>query len=629
MRKISFAAIILMLSFSVTSLFGQNRQLVPIEFQKAFRNETRSMTGKPGAKYWENHANYNITASLLAKESRLKGNERVTYFNNSPDTLKTLVIRLYQNMYKKGGIRASGIDPKDVTNGVKIFSIKINGKKVKMPSARMSYYYGTNNPIRLPKPLAPGDSLTMEASWEFHIPDISHGRMGRYGKGRFFIAYWYPQIAVFDDISGWDLVNFNGITEFYNDFNNYNVTLTTPAGYAVWATGHLNNPKEIYTKSILRSLKKVSESDKVISIINQKNWKENNVFRTNRSNTWKFTAHYVSDFSFAATLKYNWEASSVLVDSVTGRRVRVDAVYPDSSKYFQKAARYAHESVKFLSYQMPGYPFPFEHMTSFDNGTRGGGMETPMMANDGDPNDSTMDAEVVFHEISHTYFPFFMGTNEKKYAWMDEGWATFFTGDFIDHFFPKNDYTERRAAFFSRTSGRQYELPLMIPSNSFDNWSYYQVQAYTRPYFAYKYLEDVMGKKAFKHALLSFIKTWNGKHPVPFDFFNVFQHDYGKSLWWFIKPWFFGPGYADQGLIKVTQSNQIVVANIGGLPMPVHLKVEFTDGSSENIVKSLAVWESDMHRVVIQVDKSKKIKDVVLGDKKIPDVNKADNYMKL
>ncbi|MBE0650285.1 MAG: M1 family metallopeptidase [Bacteroidales bacterium] len=629
MRKFTFWLVTLVLSLPMTSLFGQNRQLIPIEVQNAFKNETRSMNGQPGPKYWENHANYQIKATLLANQSSLKGSENVTYFNNSPDTLKTLVIRLYQNIYKKGGIRASGISPKDVTNGVKIFSLKINGEDVKMPSERMSYYFGTNNIIKLPKPLVPGDSLTMLVSWEFHIPDISHNRMGEFGKGRFLVAYWYPQIAVYDDISGWDMVNFNGITEFYNDFNNYDVTINTPAGYAVWATGHLNNPKEVYAKPLLKRLKEVSKSDKIISVINQQDWKENKVLRTNRANQWKYTAHYVTDFSFAATLKYNWDASSVLVDTATGRRVRVDAIYPDSSRSFKNAALYARESIEFLSYQMPGYPYPFEHMTSFDNGTMGGGMETPMMANDGDPADSVTAAEVIFHEISHSYFPFFMGTNERKYAWMDEGWATFFTGAFLNQYFPENHYAQRYAGVFSRTSGRQMELPMMIPSNSFDNWPNYSIQAYVRPYLAYKYLEDAMGVRAFKHAMLSYIKTWNGKHPIPFDFFNVFQHDYGKNLMWLIKPWFFGPGYADQGLGKVTQSNQIVVVNVGGLPMPVALKVEYTDGSVENILKPVSIWEDNIQRVIVQADKNKKIKEVILGNSKIPDVDESNNYMKL
>ncbi len=628
MKKFTFWVAMITLSLPLT-LLGQSRQLIPIEVQNAFKNETRSMNGQPGPKYWENHANYQIRATLLADQSRLKGSENVTYFNNSPDTLRTLVIRLFQDIYKKGGIRASGISPKDLTNGVRIFSLKINGQEIKAPSGRMSYYYGVDRMIRLPKPLAPGDSLTMETSWEFHIPDISHNRMGEFGKGRFFVAYWYPQVDVYDDISGWDMVNFNGITEFYNDFNNYDVTITTPAGYAVWATGHLNNPREIYAKPVLKRLKEVAKSDKIISVISQKDWKEHKVLKTNRSNTWKFTAHYVTDFSFAATLKYNWDASSVLVDTAAGRRVRVDAIYPDSSRSFNQAALYARESIKFLSYNLPGYPYPFEHMTSFDNGTLGGGMETPMMANDGDPSDSVRTAEVVFHEISHSYFPFFMGTNEQKYAWMDEGWATFFTGAFINEYFPKNTYAQRYAMTFSRTSGRQTELPMMIPSNNFDNWSYYSIQAYVRPYLAYKYLQNAMGDKAFKHAMLTYIKTWHGKHPIPFDFFNVFQHDYGKSLMWLIKPWFFGPGYADQGLAKVTQSNQIVVANVGGLPMPVHLKVEYTDGSVENITKPVSIWEDDTQRVIIQADQSKKIKDVVLGDNKIPDVNESNNYMKL
>ncbi len=629
MQKNTFWMAVLVLSLPITSLFAQNRQLIPIEVQNAYKNETRSMTGQPGPKYWENHANYKIKASLLADESRLKGSESVTYFNNSPDTLKTIVIRLYQDIYKKGGTRASDISPKDVTTGVHIFSLKIDGKDVKMTTGQMSYFFGINHVVKLPKPLVPGDSLTMDASWEFHIPDISHNRMGEFGKGRFLIAYWYPQIAVFDDISGWDMVNFNGITEFYNDFNNYDVTLTTPAGYAVWTTGHLNNPKKIYAKPVLKRLKEVAKSDNIISVINQKDWNENKVLKTNRPNTWKYSARYVSDFSFAAALKYNWDASSVLVDTATGRRVRVDAIYPDSSRSFQNGARYARMSIKFMSFQMPGYPYPFEHMTSFSNGTLGGGMETPMMANDGDPTDTVNAAGLIFHEISHSYFPFFMGTNEQKYAWMDEGWATYFSGVFEDHFFPGNHYAQRFAGIFSRTSGHQFELPPIILSNSFDNWRHYSIQAYTRPYLAYKYLENVMGEKAFKHALLSYIKIWNGKHPIPFDFFNVFQNDYGKDIMWFIKPWFFGPGYADQALVKVTQSNQIIVSNVGGLPMPVHLKVEFTDGSVQNIVEPVSIWENNMNRAMVQADKNKKIKSITLGDATIPDVDKSNNHMKM
>ena len=169
----------------------------------------------------------------------------------------------------------------------------------------------------------------------------------------------------------------------------------------------------------------------------------------------------------------------------------------------------------------------------------------------------------------------------------------------------------------------------MILSNSFDNWGHYSIQAYVRPYLAYKYLENAMGEKAFKHAMLSYIKIWNGKHPIPFDFFNVFQNDYGKDLMWFIKPWFFGPGYADQALVKVTQSNQIIVSNVGGLPMPVHLKVEFTDGSTQNIVEPVSIWENNMKRVMIQVDKNKEIKNITLGDNKTPDVDKSNNHMKM
>ncbi len=610
------------------SVQAQSNQLIPIEVQKALANGTRSKTGAPGPNYWQNHARYQIQAELLAAQSRLKGTEKVVYFNNSPDTLKMLVIRLYQDFYKKGAARAWNIGASDLTNGVKIEYVKINGKTVKMPDTYFGYYMGTNRIIRLPHALSPGDSLTLEAAWQFHIPEKERNRMGNYGKGRFFIAYWYPQISVYDDISGWDRIEFNGITEFYNDFNDYDIRITTPPGYAVWATGHLDNPKEVYAKPVLKRYEKVRKSDKIMAVISQKDWDKHNVLKGNGSHTWHFTADNVTDFSFAATRRYNWDASSVLVDSATGRRVRVDAIYPDSSNTFQRAAYYARKSVEFMSFRWPGYPYPYEHMTSFSNGTGRGGMETPMMADDGDPKDSVQTANLVFHEISHTYFPFFMGTNERKYAWMDEGWATWFTGMFSEQFSPKFPYFQGRARLFSRYSGREMEMPLMIPSNLICNFLYYRIQAYTRPGLAYQFLREALGDTLFKKALHTFMNRWHGKHPIPFDFFYTFESVTGENLMWFFKPWFFGPGYADQAVTGVLPDNRIEIKNRGGLPMPVRVVCTYADGSKDVFVRPVSVWKEGEKKLLIQADKAKTIRKVVLGDPRIPDVYPKNNIWK-
>ncbi len=628
MNKISILVTTLLLAFAFPDIYAQSNRLIPIEVQKAYAAGTRSKKGTPGPNYWENHAHYQINAELLAAKSQLKGTEIVTYFNNSPDTLKILVIRLYQNIYKKGGARAWSIGSADLTNGVQMDYIKVNGQAVKMPSGQYGYFYGTNRYIRLPHVLAPGDSLVLTAGWKFSIPKTIRNRMGNYGKGRFFIAYWYPQISVYDDISGWDKIDFNGITEFYNDFNDYDVHITTPQGYAVWATGHLVNAKEIYAKPVLKRYFEVQKSDKIIPVITQKDWDKNKVLNNKGPNIWHFTAKYVTDFSFAAALRYNWDASSVLVDSVSGRRVRVDAIYPDSSKTFQRAAYYARKSVEFMSYEWPGYAYPFEHMTSFSNGTRNGGMETPMMANDGDPKDTISTAGLVFHEISHSYFPFFMGTNEQKYAWMDEGWAAYFTGTFSAQMAPEYPYFQRTAQRFSHTSGRQMEMPLMVPSNLICNFSYYRVQAYTRSSLAYKFLRNALGDIKFKNALHTYMNRWHGKHPLPFDFFYSFENTTGQNLMWFFKPWFFGPGYADQSIVKITNGNKIIIGNPGGLPMPVNVTCTYSDGTKDSFNKSTSVWSKGQENIQIQANKNKKIQKVVLGSASVPDVYKNNNIWK-
>jgi hypothetical protein len=625
MKKIILFFTLFAMGFGISSAQAQSNRLIPVEVQKAYANKTRSKTGVPGPKYWENHAKYTIHAELLAAESSLKGKETVIYKNNSPDTLKRLVIRLYQDFYKKGAARAWNIGPADLTDGVQIDYIKINGQNVKMPEKQYGYFFGTNRYVALPQPLAPGQSVELSAGWRFHIPTTSRNRMGNYGKGRFFIAYWYPQISVYDDISGWDQIAFNGITEFYNDFNDYDVTLVMPKGYAVWATGHLDNAEGVFSKPVMKRLEEVKKSDKIIPVITQKDWKRNNVLQSKGPTVWHFTADGVTDFSFAATLRYNWDASSVLVDTVAGRRVRVDAIYPDSSHTFQRAAYYARKSVEFMSFRWPGYRYPYEHMTSFSNGTPNGGMETPMMANDGDPKDTVETANLVFHEISHSYFPFFMGTNERKYAWMDEGWAAYFTGLFSAQRAPEYPYFQRIAQRFSQTSGREMEMPLMIPSNLICNFNYYRVQAYTRSSLAYRFLRDALGDSLFKKALHAYIVRWNGKHPIPFDFINTFRDVTKQNLMWFFKPWFFGPGYADLAIKAVTLKHIIVIENKGGLPLPVNVVCKYSDGTTEVFSKSTAVWNKGQQSIRIQANISKKINKVMLGASHVPDVDKSNN----
>lgn len=603
--------------------------LVPKEIRRAYSKGTRSVDGFPGVNYWQNHADYNIEATLLAKESMLRGHEKVVYYNDSPDTLDYIVIRLYQNFYKKGNPRSWKIDSSDVTSGVDYSTPEITNNRGEniFKSANET---ATNLYVRLTEPLLPNDSINLEMKWSFHIPQKSWNRMGNYGKNNFMIGYWYPQIAVYDDIDGWDKTDFNGITEFYNDFNNYDITITVPAGFMVWATGVLQNGNELYKKSISKKIKEAYQSNEIITLFTSDDCRNKKVLKNYQYNTsWHFKAQYVTDFTFGTTKETNWMGSSLVVDTITGRRTFVDVVFPDSMITFPKAAEWCRWSVNYMSKVLPGVPFPYPHMTSWSNGRRTGGMESPMMANNGDPKSVPSAQGLFFHEISHSYFPFYMGTNERKYAWMDEGWAAYLTNGIMEAKAPDYNYYQRLSSTFEKMSGSEKEMTVMTLSYMTADWQAYRSHAYNRPAMAYAYLRDMLGDSLFIKGLHTYMKHWHGKHPMPYDFFASMQSGTGQNLEWYFMPWFFERDFADLGIKKVTLDNKIVIQNYGGLPLPVKITCFYKDGTKGDFYRTAAIWRSGNTAVIIEADANKNIDRVVLGDDNIPDINKKNNTLKL
>ncbi len=625
---------LLLLTFSIyfiaSGIKAQSwNRLMPKEIKKAYQQGTRSVDGLPGINYWQNHSDYIIKATLHAAESKLSGHEKVVYHNESPDTLQYLVVRLYQNFYKKGNARSWKIDPSDVTNGVDYKNIKItnsNGKNVFKDKSESA----TNLMLKLTNPLLPHDSLTLEMDWSFHIPQKSWNRMGNYGKNNFMIGYWYPQIAVYDDIDGWDRTEFNGVTEFYNDFNHYDVTITVPPGFMVWATGTLQNGDDLYKKKISKKIAEAYQSDDITTLFTTKDCDNKKVLQNYQGATsWHFVAQYVTDFTFGANTSVNWQGSSLVVDTITGRRSFVDAVYPDSMITFPKAAGWCRWSVNYMSKELPGVPYPYPHMTSWSNGRRTGGMESPMMANDGDPTSVPSAQGLFFHEISHSYFPFYMGTNERKYAWMDEGWAAYLTNGIMEAMAPDYNYFQRLSSTFERLSGSEKEVTLMTLSYMIADWQTYRSHAYNRSSMSYAYLRDMLGDSLFKKGLHTYMMRWHGRHPMPYDFFASMEVGTGQSLQWYFLPWFFEKDYADLGIKKVTLDNKIVVQNYGGLPLPVKIKCFYTDGSTEDIYQTAMVWKSGENAVIIQANADKKLDHILLGDNNIPDINEENNHFKI
>jgi hypothetical protein len=594
--------------------YAQNPNLyVPLDIKKAYDNGTRSYDGKPGQNYSQNYSDYKIKAEILPDSSMLEGSEKITYHNNSTDTLRRIIMRLYHNNMSKGSAREWSFGTAELTDGIDIKLLVVEGDTLDVNDRNSGVYRSaTNMYINLKNPLPPKGSLQLEVDWSVFISKIVRLRWGNYGDGEFFIAYWYPQIAVYDDIDGWDRIEYTGSVEFYNDFSNFDFEITVPSRSVIWATGELQNGQEVFQDHILTKIEKAKNSDETVNIINAEDYKNNFVTKDNEKNTWKFKAENVTDVSFCVSDSYVWDAASVVVDDETGRRVLTSVVYADSTVHYDEAAQFSRATIEYLSKELPGYPYPYPHVTSFSNGERRGGMETPMMANDSAPQDRGRHIGLIFHEISHSIFPFAMGTNERKYAWMDEGWATFLAYEVVDKYEPDYNYKSRTIGDYENSAGAEAELPMMIPSYS-TKGSYVRTAFYSRPAAAYSELEQLLGRDLFRKALLEFMNRWNGKH---------------EDLSWFWNPWFYEMGYPDLGIASVSQIEddvEVTIEKIGNIPTRVELNLVFEDGTSEKITKSAREWINGNKTLSIFINSDKKINNITLGNSEIPDVNKKNN----
>ncbi len=633
-KKLLLLALLLLgFAFSATAQLDMKRN-----FRDAYEKGSRSMDGKPGKAYWQNRSDYQIKATIDPATRTLSGSETITYTNNSPDSLRSLTIRLYQDIMKKGGARDWGIPEEDVTEGVILSRVAINGEEIDVsnPSSTPSRYSrgpapqvrrtGTNLFLRLDERLGTGQQVKLEIDWSFVIPQNSRLRMGTYGPSSFFVAYWFPQVAVYDDIDGWDRNNYMGTVEMYNDFGDFEVEITMPDSVMVWGTGVLQNAEEVLAATQLERYQQAWKSDEVVRIVTAEDQEKGDFLKKGEKGflTWKYKAEYVPDFAFGVSDSYLWDGCSIEVEP--GRRVFTDAAYRPDGEYYDQAAATARTVVKDLSEEIPAVPYPFPSVTVF-NGS--GGMEFPMIVNDGPVRSTFGLLTLTHHEIAHSYFPFYMGINERKYAWMDEGWAQFIPNDLTQRLEPESPNPMMWTAMaLGATAGTDTELPLMTPSLL--TGSGYGNHAYSKPAMAYATLRDMLGNEKFTSALQHYIDQWHGKHPVPYDFFYSINKASGKNLDWFWEPWFFQTVEPDLALTDVKVKGgalSATVRNVGGLPVPAHITVTFDDNSTEEMHHSAMVWEkSDV--LVVKQKFDKKIKMVAVGGQTIPESNREDNIWK-
>ena len=602
--------------------YAQNIQLYEIrEFRKAIKNETRTRTGEPGNKYWQNSSDYTLEVLIDTSKNILKGRGSIVYHNNSPETLKNIHIRLYQDGYKMGSARNFPILAQDIHSGTNIDSLSINGRQYihfnEPANQSIVRRMNTDLYIQLSDSIVPGTSCVIKLAWSFTVPSSPWPRrMGRYSDD-FFIAQWYPQVAVYDDIVGWNIIPHYGLQEFYNDFNNYDVIIEVPEGYMVWATGECDNLGDILDQSVLDNLNEAKKSDSYVAIIDSGSYRNNFL----RGNTWHFRAKHVPDFAFAAATNYLWYGTSFTVDQQIGRRVFVDIAYPEESSFPPNSLQVARDALLWASDSLPGIPFPYSHATSFFNDLGNDvSMEFPMIANDMIIPDTGEHMAALAHELFHNYLPFYTGLNETVFGWMDEGWV-----NFLEYRFKGDGYSllENDLAVYPSIAGSIYDHPLF---NSTMDESIYNIRilSYIKPAINLMLLEELMGEKAFLEATKDFINTWNGKHPMPYDLFNIFNKHAKDDISWFLKACYFEYGYADLGIESVN-GNKITIVKKGDIPVPIKLEITFNDDTTEKIYKNPGIWKTGSTEFVVDLKINKSIKKILLGDSMIPDIDMSDN----
>ncbi len=608
----------LILSGSI-NCFAQTTLPIPVNLQETYADGTRTQNGAPGKNYWQNYADYTIRVTFNPESRHLNGIVSVDYTNNSPDTLNQVDFKLYPNLYKKGAIRNMPVLPEDITDGVQIQQLSINKQA---QNEKQWTIDGTNMTVKT-SAIAPKQSIHFDIAYAYILNKTSHIRTGQVDSGAFFIAYFFPRIAVYDDIDGWNQQHYQGIQEFYNDFCHFKAEITVPGDYEVWATGNLKNANEVYNSKFAKRLDDAAKTDSVTDIITAADITARDITANKTANTWKFEADSVTDLAFAISNHYLWKSSSLVVDPKTGRRTRVDAVFnPDHKSYFE-VINYARKTVEAMSYKFPKWPYPYPHETVFDGLDQ---MEYPMMVNDAPYEKTEDDIELTDHEIFHTMFPFYMGVNETKYGWMDEGWATI--GEWVISSVIDPKITDLYAINnYENFAGTENDPPIITLSTLEDGMAY-QNNSYPKPALGYLYVKDMLGDTLFTKALHYYISQWHGKHPMPFDFFNCMNTGSGINLNWFWKSWFFDNGVPDQAISKVSilkTRYTVTVTNIGTKPVPVDLTIFYKDGSTQLLHQSIACWKNGNKTVTLGFTAKKAVQKLVLGTGYDADVDKEDN----
>jgi hypothetical protein len=611
---------------------------------------TRLPNGAPSSTYWQQRADYALKATLDANANVLRGSGTIVYYNNSPDTLTSIVWHLYQNIFRKDSspklLEQHSSRADVVTRGIEIEAMTINGA----PLTRSIDETVMETPLSVP--LLPKTSATISVTWNYEIPKDPDLRTGSDGKD-FGLCQWYPQIAVYDDVRGWDRTQYLGISEFYLEYGNWSAELTVPKNFIVAATGTLMNPADVLTQQQLSRFNALTKDSTTRIVLPEEIDSTADMISTD-SVTWKYSAENVRDFAWAASPNYAWDGT------VTKDGVRIYAFYhpedyrasiplliSDASNW-NEGAQMAKQVIEHFSSNFGAYVYP--QATVVSGPVRG--MEYPMLifAEDGDAVSNLL-YYTIAHELGHEWYPMMVGNNETNYPFMDEGFNTYITAtateaaygnngmlnkDFLKKYSwmnpPESNVRLVEQRFYLMSARENDEATIMshpytIPAPQFG------VMAYQKPATALVMLEDMIGTDAFRKGLNDYYTNWLFKHPYPADFFNTMEAAAGRDLDWFWHQWFDQTWKLDIAVKDVSNEETngrwkttVTLENKERAVMPALLRLTLADGSTRDVRFSERKWDrSTTTQITVDSLPSPAENAVVDPEMKLADVNRLNN----
>jgi hypothetical protein len=600
--------------------------------ERAFAAGTRDSSGRPGAHYWQLSTDYRIEAKLDPASAMVTGHEVVTITNRSDTTLRMVGLRLYQNRFAPNVERAETVE--EVTGGMTISRFVANGRPVDVITPAATWNKTTIVMVPLPAPIAAGAIGSLELDWSFRVPlvpDNERGdRMGRWGNRLFQVAQWYPQVAMYDDIRGWDREPHLGSAEFYNNFGSFDVQLDLPAGWLVGATGVLQNGDSVLTPAVLARLAQATARDSQIVIVGKDDRGAGKATAAGDRLIWHFVADSVADFAWAASNEFVWDATRA---TIPGKGpIPINLLYLPEHDRYRTTGAMARHALEFYSKLWMPYAFP--QFTQVDGPE--GGMEYPMLTMSG-PGFGVTD-----HEIGHQWWPMMVGVNETQYGWMDEGFNQYMnilSGAAYQNKPPKLDSVGMQ---WGRSAGSEGMPPMMWDGNYAG--PAYGFVTYGKAPMMLSALGGVVGDTAVTRAMSAYAVAWRFKHPSPWDYMFFMNHALNRDLGWFWYYWLFTTESVDESIANVaTQGGRtrVTVRQSGEMPAPVVLQVDFDSagpairpaanavisGNSAVVTYPVDVWFRGSRTYVAELNfGTRRIQKITLDPQnRFPDRDAKDN----